>query len=638
MSELVETRFRAAARLAPACPVIHTAAGRQARFVTLLLDLHGLSGVRTSGAMVSSIPPSAASTGFYAQLREHVSFLYPDANADLLVGKVAAVFDDADQRIPPPAASRWTEADCLLITYGDSIRAANERPLQTLRRFLDDYIGEAISTVHVLPFCPYSSDDGFAVIDYTQVDPALGHWPDLSAIAGSYRLMADLVINHVSSQSSWFQNYLARKEPGATWFFEAESGDDLSRVVRPRSSPLLRPTQTADGIRHVWCTFSHDQVDLDFRNPQVLLQFLRVIRLYLEQGVRLFRLDAIGFLWKEPGTTCLHLPQTHEVVKLLRCVLDYFAPGTILITETNVPNHENLSYFGNRNEAHVIYNFSLAPLLVHSLLTGRTEYLKRWMMSMPPAPLGCTYLNFTASHDGIGMRPAEGLLSDEEQLQMVDTIRQFGGQISTRTATSGEERVYELNVSLFDALKGTVAGEDGWQRERFLCSQTVMLGLDGIPAFYIHSLLATENDDEGVRRTGHNRSINRHKWDIEDLQRCLKDPTSHQSVVLNELLRRIRIRRQQPAFHPNATQYTLQPADPFVAFWRQSQDRSQSIFCIHNMTDAVQPLRLSDLNLISLDHWSDLLSHTSFLDLASTVDVQPYQCLWITNQPHPPTG
>ncbi|GAB5440191.1 MAG: alpha-amylase family glycosyl hydrolase [Fuerstiella sp.] len=585
----------------------------------------------TSGSSATS-EPSPIAAGFHAQLREHVSFLYPDANADLLVGSIVAAFDSSDQRIPPPQKERWSEADSLLITYGDSVRSANERPLQTLRKFLQRSIGDAISCVHVLPFCPYSSDDGFAVIDYTQVDPALGDWDDLSAIADSYRLMADLVINHVSAQSDWFRNYIDRKEPGATWFYEANAGDDLSQVVRPRSSSLLRPTETADGLRHVWCTFSHDQIDLDFRNPQVLLQFLKVIRLYLQRGVRLFRLDAIGFLWKEPGTTCLHLPQTHEVVKLLRCVLDQLAPGTILITETNVPNHENLSYFGNRNEAHVIYNFSLAPLLVHALLTGKTEYLKRWLMSMPPAPLGCTYLNFTASHDGIGMRPAEGLLSDEEQLQMVDTIREFGGRVSTRTATNGEERVYELNIALFDALQGTVAGKDQFQRERFLCSQTVMLGMDGIPAFYIHSLLATANDEQGMNRTGQNRSINRHKWNLEDLERRLEDSTSDQSVVLSELLRRLKVRRRQPAFHPNATQYTLQLADPFFAFWRQSQDREQSIFCIHNMTDAVQPLRLSDLNLITLNSWQDLLTGTAFDDLTSTIDVQPYQCLWISNR------
>ncbi len=577
------------------------------------------------------MPSPLQSGSFYAQLLQYVRFLYPDANDDLIVGAITAEFDRGELRSPSPNVELWSEADCMLITYGDSIVAPDEAPLVTLKRFLSDHIKDAISSVHILPFCPFSSDDGFAVIDYMRVNDELGEWEDITAIADSYRLMADLVVNHVSSQSEWFHNYTQGKEPGASWFFEANAGDDLSQVVRPRASPLLRPTETPDGMRHVWCTFSHDQIDLDFRNPQVLLQFLRVIRLYLEHGVRIFRLDAIGFLWKEPGTTCLHLPQTHEVVRLLRCVLDRFAPGTILITETNVPNHENLTYFGNRNEAHVIYNFSLAPLLVHALLTGTTEYLKRWMMSMPPAPLGCTYLNFTASHDGIGMRPAEGLLSDDEQLQMIEAIRRFGGRISTRRGADGSERVYERNVYLFDALKGTVRGEDNWQGDRFLCSQTVMLGLEGIPAIYIHSLLATSNDEEGLNRTGHNRSINRHKWDDELLRKQLSDPSTNQAVVSEELLRRVRIRSQQPSFHPSATQFTLQLTEPFFAFWRQCQDRSQSIFCIHNMTAEIQTLRLADLNLISLNKWRDLLTNSKFDDLTESIAVQPYQCLWIAN-------
>ena len=460
--------------------------------------------------MASSTDTDGSSV--HAQLAQHLGFLYPESNADRLADEVVAIFGHFERQVPLPLHQLWSQQDCLLITYGDSIIDDSPAPLETLHQFLNQYLKDEISAVHVLPFCPFSSDDGFAVIDYTQVNPKLGDWLEIAKIAEDYRLMADIVINHVSSESQWFQNYRDGVEPGATFFMEANVGDDLSAVVRPRASSLLRPTETVNGLKHVWCTFSHDQIDLDFRNPKVLLEFLKIIRLYLQHGVSIFRLDAVGFLWKEPGTTCMHLPQTHEVVKLIRTVTDAFAPGTLLITETNVPNHENLTYFGNRNEAHVIYNFSLAPLLVHALLTGKTEYLKRWMMTMPPAPVGCTYLNFTASHDGIGMRPAEGLLSDEEQLQLVETVRRFGGCVSTRRTPDGSELVYELNVSLFDALRGTVEEEDAWQVERFLCSQTVMLGLEGIPAFYIHSLLATPNDLDGVATTQHNRSINRYKW------------------------------------------------------------------------------------------------------------------------------
>ncbi len=580
--------------------------------------------------MASSTDTDGSSV--HAQLAQHLGFLYPESNADRLADEVVAIFGHFERQVPLPLHQLWSQQDCLLITYGDSIIDDSPAPLETLHQFLNQYLKDEISAVHVLPFCPFSSDDGFAVIDYTQVNPKLGDWLEIAKIAEDYRLMADIVINHVSSESQWFQNYRDGVEPGATFFMEANVGDDLSAVVRPRASSLLRPTETVNGLKHVWCTFSHDQIDLDFRNPKVLLEFLKIIRLYLQHGVSIFRLDAVGFLWKEPGTTCMHLPQTHEVVKLIRTVTDAFAPGTLLITETNVPNHENLTYFGNRNEAHVIYNFSLAPLLVHALLTGKTEYLKRWMMTMPPAPVGCTYLNFTASHDGIGMRPAEGLLSDEEQLQLVETVRRFGGCVSTRRTPDGSELVYELNVSLFDALRGTVEEEDAWQVERFLCSQTVMLGLEGIPAFYIHSLLATPNDLDGVATTQHNRSINRYKWNWSDLQQRLSDKGSVHHQVFQELSRRIQLRHQMPPFHPNATQFTLQLSDPFFAFWRQSTDRSQSVFCVHNMTNTVQELRLSDLNLILIDSWYDAISETRFDDQNAVLNVTPYQSLWITNR------
>ncbi len=568
--------------------------------------------------------------GFLESVRQYLEVLYPDSDRSVLSRSVVEVFDGYHAPVAPEQL--WTEADSILITYGDSIVAPDERPLTTLRRFLKQFVGYSFSVIHVLPFSPYSSDDGFAVIDYEQVNPRLGEWRDLTRIGNDWRLMGDLVINHVSSESAWFQNFRQGRDPGREYFREASPDADLSEVVRPRTSSLLQPVETPDGIRYVWCTFSHDQIDVDFQNPDVLIEYLKIIRLYLEHGISIFRLDAVGFLWKEVGTPCIHLPQTHEVIRLIRLLLDQFAPGTLLITETNVPNHENLTYFGNRNEAHIVYNFSLAPLLVHSLLTGNTMYLKRWMMSMPPSPVGCTYLNFTASHDGIGMRPAEGLISESDQQEMIDTVCRFGGQVSRRKLADGSEKAYELNISLFDAMKGTIHGEDQWQIQRFLCSQTVMMAVEGIPAMYIHSLLATSNDLAGVTRTGRNRSINRAQLDFPELQQMLADESNDRTIVFQELIRRLRIRSEQPAFHPNATQFTLQPGEPYFAFWRQSQDRSQSIFAIHNMTDQAQDLRLTDLNLISLSDWMDLLSGEVYPDQTATIEVQPYQCFWITNR------
>ena len=400
-------------------------------------------------------------------------------------------------------------------------------------------------------------------------------------------------------------------------------------VTRPRTTPLLQEVETAMGTRYVWCTFSHDQIDLDFRNPDVLLEIVRIIRLHIDMGVRIIRLDAVAFLWKELGTNCIHLPQTHAVIQLMRLLMDYATETVILLTETNVPKAENLSYFGRRNEAHVVYNFPLPPLTLHAMMSGSARYLNDWQRTMPPAPLGCAYLNFTASHDGIGMRPAEGLLPPPEIGQIIDTIHEIGGKVSMRSLPGGGEAPYELNCTFFEAMGRTFKGTDDLHVERFLCSQTIPMSLEGIPAFYIHSMLATPNDLEAVERRGMNRAINRHRWDYPELQEKLADPETIHALVLAALSERLKIRAQQPGFHPNATQFTLNVDDRIFGLWRQSLDRAQSIFALHNVSDETIEIPQADLNLIADESWVDLLSGETIK--AGPVEMAPYQCRWITN-------
>lgn len=567
------------------------------------------------------------------RLQAHLRFLYPDSDAASLSRQLMqAIGLDGYRNPAQPRRNNWNEADIVAITYGDTVVSPGEKPLTVLTRFLGERLTGVLSSVHVLPFYPSTSDDGFSVVDYHQVDPQLGGWPDIVALAGRFKLMADLVINHASSKSAWFENFKAGVDPGKDYFVTCDAETDLSAVVRPRSLPLLQEVETSEGTKHVWCTFSNDQVDLNFKNPQVLLEIVRIIALYLQKGVKLLRLDAVAFLWKEPGSSCLHLQQTHEIIKLLRTLVEHRDPQAVLITETNVPNRENLTYFGNANEAHVIYNFSLPPLLVQALATGTNRYLKTWMMSMPPAQLGTAYLNFIASHDGIGLRPTEGLMSDEEIDAFVETMQRFGGKISTRRTPEGAEKPYEINISLFDALQGTVqGGPDGFQEERFLCAHTIMLALEGIPAFYIHSLLATHNDEDKLQRAGHNRAINRRQWDYEEISLLLDKPDSHHRRIFVELCRIIRVRRRQPAFHPNATQYTLHLGPHLFAFWRQSINRDQSIFAIHNLSSEPQEVSLSEINLIGTDQWIDLLRGSRVDDHGGKITLAPYQCAWLTN-------
>ena len=529
--------------------------------------------------------------------------------------------------------NHWNQSDIAIITYGDSIKNRGQAPLKTLKAFLDRYADGLLNIVHILPFFPWSSDDGFSVMDYTSVNESLGSWSDIKAISSDYDLMSDLVINHCSSRSVWFTNFLKNADPGREYFFTADKGDDLTQVVRPRTTPLLKKVSTSEGDKHVWCTFGEDQIDFNFKNPEVIKEFVKIIKLYLDNGVRIFRLDAVAFLWKVPGTVCAGLPETHEIIRLFRTLIEQCRENALLVTETNIPNRENLSYFGNGNEAHCIYNFSLPPLLINTLVTGDCAYLKQWMMSMPPAQEGTAYLNFIASHDGIGLRPLEGLITTSEIKTLINTMQHFGAEISYRAVLEQEAIPYEINISLFDALKGTISGPDSFGIQRFICAHAIMLGLEGIPAIYIHSLLGTKNDNKKVKDSGQVRAINRHQYDLTALERLIKDPSTHHGEILESLKKLIAIRRRQPAFHPNATQFTLHLSNSIFGFWRQSPDRRQSIFCLSNVTVNTQRLRSASINLIQTDSWVDLLTNQEISPNSRFIELAPLQTVWISNEP-----
>ncbi|MFU8881149.1 MAG: sugar phosphorylase [Rhodobacterales bacterium] len=563
-----------------------------------------------------------------------IARIYPAATPSELARHCIEAFWPDGQHRRQRARTRdnrlWSQGDALLITYGNSLVDGAHKPLDLLNDFLRRYLRGTINGVHVLPFFPYTSDDGFAVTDFRAVNTQLGDWADINRIADEFKLMSDLVLNHVSSQGPWFNAYRQGQPPYDKFFFEASPTDDLDMVVRPRTTPLLQPIETSKGLRHVWCTFSHDQIDLDFRNPEVLLEFLRIIRLHLDNGVRIIRLDAVAFLWKEAGSPSIHLPQTHAIVKLIRLLCDYAVEPVILVTETNVPKAENLSYFGGGDEAHVIYNFPLPPLILHAMMSGSARYLVDWQRKMPPAPLGCAYLNFTASHDGIGMRPAEGVLPPQEQAAVIETVRHIGGLVSMRALPDGGHAPYELNTTFFDAMRQTFDGPDHHHIARFLCSQTIVMSLEGIPAFYIHSMLATPNDHDSVEKRGMNRAINRHRWDYPDLRDRLDRPDTDQAQVMAGLRARLRLRRRQPAFHPNATQFTINTADDRVfGLWRQSLDRRQSVFALHNVSAQSVSLPSTCLNLIEDEVWIDLLSGDRIDE--DDIALSPYQCRWISN-------
>ena len=569
----------------------------------------------------------------YSRVSEHLSIIYPDLNTKKLASELIAEMGmGRNIQRPTPHRNHWDQGDAILITYGNTIQSSGELPLVTLSRFLDKYLKRQFTAIHILPFFPFSSDDGFSVIDYSTVNPSLGDWENIESISKKYKLMSDLVINHISSRSRWFENYKNGVKPGKDYFIEGNPSDDFSKVVRPRNSPLLTEVRTKAGIRHVWSTFSGDQIDLNFRNPNVLKEFVSIVRSYLNHGITIFRMDAVPFLWKQKGTSCTNLQPTHEIIKLFHTLIEYYFPSALIVCENNVPSNENLTYFGNANEAHVIYNFSLPPLLIYTLLTGRCSHLKNWMMSMPPAQSGTTYLNFIASHDGIGLRPLDGLISDDEIDKLVEKTKQSGGRVTYRKSREGSDKPYELNITLFDLLKSTFdSDEDNYSVERFLCAHSIMFALEGIPAVYIQSIFGSHNDLERLEHTQRNRSINRHIWDEFELEKELSDRQSPHARIFAELKRLLSIRKKQSAFHPNATQYTLHISDDIFAFWRQSINRDQSIFCISNVTATEKLINLRDINLINTDEWKDLIGGRLYFNIQEQLSLSPYQVLWISN-------
>ena len=568
------------------------------------------------------------------RLRERLGQLYGETEAPRLAQRFSVLAERYAHSLRSryqAGDSHWDQRDVVLITYADMVYAAGETPLATLRRFLAQRLKESIRIVHLLPFFPSSSDEGFSVIDYREVDPALGGWRDVQAIGEDFDLMFDVVLNHASSQSEWFKQFINGVAPYRDYFIDIEADTDLSATVRPRTSPLLTPAQTPSGERYIWTTFSADQIDLNFASQDVLFEFLDILLLYLQYGARIVRLDAIAYLCKQVGTSCINLPQTHQVVKLLRDVLDMLAPDVLLLTETNVPHEQNISYFGDGDEARMVYQFSLPPLLLHALHTGSSRHLEAWARSLQDPPAGCCFLNFSASHDGIGVRPLEGLIADSELQDLVDTIRSRGGHVSSYTRSDGSESPYELNIGWYDALADPEYRDSDEHIARFLCSQTIVLALKGIPAVYFHSLTATHNDPAGVQRSGQPRSINRKRWQAGELNSLLDDAATPTSRVFQEYARLLMLRAQHPAFHPDGTQRVLQLEDGLFGIERVSVDETERLVCISNLTPRPRQLDAEQISPAAGEHeWYDLIAGQSRAVGDGSMTLQPYKTLWLS--------
>jgi glucosylglycerate phosphorylase len=518
------------------------------------------------------------------------------------------------------------QRDTILIAYPDQIQQDGRRPLAVLADFCRLHLQETIAGIHILPFYPWTSDDGFSVVDYRAVDPRYGTWQDIQHLGRDFQLMFDAVINHVSVQSAWFQALLRGEKHYRDYFVIPAEGDDLSQVVRPRALPLLNEFQTAAGLVNVWTTFSADQVDLNYANPDLLLEILDVLLFYVSEGADFIRLDAIAYLWKEPGTTCISLPQTHTVIRLFRAVLDQVAPYVRLITETNVPHSDNISYFGDgKSEAHLVYNFSLPPLVLHAFQTGSAEILSLWAQGLE-LPEGATFFNFLASHDGIGLNPLRGILPEEQIDAIVEQVRAHGGLVSFKDMPDGSQRPYELNINYFDALNDPYAAEPlATQVDRFVSAHAILLAIRGVPAIYFHSLVGSRSWQEGAQLSGHNRTINRKKLERGPLEDLLSDPDTLPARVFQRLGQLLRIRRAHPAFHPFGGQAVVSVAPGVFGLLRTSPDGRENVLCLQSVSDREE--QLEDGNIYH--KWTHDLIENKRRNGQHPLSLKPYQTLWL---------
>ena len=574
------------------------------------------------------------------EIFDHLAFLYGEERAPSLTKRVVALLDrfrqDHDEFHEKAGEDRISERDAILITYGDMVQEPGKADLQVLAEFLEQYVSEAISTVHILPFYPFSSDDGFSVIDYRQVNPSIGTWEEISRIGRNFRLMFDAVINHTSAQSEWFQGFLRDDSRYTDYFTVIDPGTDLSSVFRPRSSPLLTPVRTPSGEKLVWTTFSADQVDLNFRSPDLLIEIIETLLYYIDQGAEFLRLDAVTFLWKEIGTSSANLPQTHRIIQLLRTVLNQVAPHVTIITETNIPHKENISYFGDGfNEAHMVYNFALPLLTIHAFCDENAGILSDWAATLDFPSTHTTYFNFLAGHDGIGIQPVRDILSQQDIDQLIERATKIGGYVSEKSNSDGSLSPYEININFLDMLKEVSNPNEDTDLvvNRFLTSQAIMLALRGVPGIYFHSLFGSQSWHEGVERTGRYRTINREKLMTDELQADLANPQSLRYWVYHGFINLLKKRNANPAFHPNSDQRVIHCHESIFALLRSSLDGNSQILCLHNVSNQGLDVSIDmkGMSLPAVDHLFDHLSDRRFMVDGSSLELslEPYQSLWL---------
>ena len=561
------------------------------------------------------------------KLNQIYNFL-PKNEIDLIAEEISQVINHFNRN---NKKKNWfvSEKTTMVICYGDSIYSKNKKHLKTFQAFFNKKLNKFIDTIHFLPFYPSSSDSGFAVKDHYKIDSKFGNWLNIKNFSSKAHIMADMVINHASARGLWFKNFLKEKKPGKDYFLLVNSKFNTSKVVRPRDHKLLKEINIFKKKEYLWRTFSDDQIDLNFYNPKVLLRFIKIMVNLIKYGVTIFRLDAIAYLWKESGTKCINLKQTHEIVKVLRIVSNSLNIKSIIVTETNLPEKENLSYFGNNDESNWIYNFTLPPLLIYSLLFENGSYLNAWSKKLPQTKKGNSYLNFIASHDGIGMRPLEGIINNQSIKKLLLRLKKNGSKFSYRKVNNNKKKVYESNITVFDALKVSDKDKKGlYNFQRYIAAHAIMFSFEGVPAIYFNSLFGKSNDEARYVITGNNRDVNRFKWNELNILKKIKSNSSKEYYIFETLKYLLKIRKKQKAFHPNAYRTNINLGDNFFCIKRVSLDKKQTILCITNLTSKLQNAKINK----KYNKFKNLIDSNVKTKILNSINLKPFETIWLSNK------
>lgn len=554
-------------------------------------------------------------------LKKKLKILYPKSWEGLLerINDITEEFKLSDPDLCRPGERMFSEKDIILIAYADHVCENKTKTFTAMKKFLDRYLSGLISTVHFLPFYPYSSDDGFSVIDYYAVNPPYGNWSDLATIGENFNFMFDCVANHCSVKSEWFRKFLAGDEYYSDFFIAFESPPDLGRVFRPRTSPLLTEFETKKGKRYVWTTFSPDQADLNFSNPEVFLEMVKIILFYLKNGAKAIRLDAIAYAWKKSRSACFDLPEVHTLVQAMRDIIRSVSPGTWIITETVLPHEENIRYFGNgKNEAQLVYNFVLETLLLHTFLKKDAGKAAGWINSWGNLDPDNAMLNLSASHDGIHVIPAKRVLSREEIEDIGQDCAKKGGQVLKRSTPEGEEP-YEFNITYPSAIGDTKA---------FLASQAIQLALKGVPLIYLNNIIGADNWTEGVEKLGYARAINREKFDYRKLCGNLDKKGSRQNLIYQGYKHLLETRRNEPLFSPLAGQEAVE-MDPRVLAIHRFDRNGSHLLALANVSPERAVLPAKRVNsVLNKPEAIDILSDKRY-NLNNDIELEAFGIIWI---------